>query len=469
MNLPLLTRAPIRVRLTAWYVLLLALVLAAFGTGVYLLMRHNLYQSLEESIEARAETLAGSAVYEDGPPNLNIQPGASTPEEAEQFVRVFDGSGVVTTDTTMAIGPIPVNHQAVVAGLAGGTTSYRLQAGPEGETFRVGSFPIVREGRTVGVLEVGQSEDDTSETLATLLLIIGLAYPVTLAVASLGGLFLAGRALAPVSKITGMASRISEENLSQRLDLNLPDDELGRLAHTFDQMIARLDDAFRRQRQFTADASHELRTPLTIIKGRIDVSLQRDRDPDAYREVLLEVNEEVDHLIRLAGSLLTLTRADAGQIPLALDTIEIGEIVTGVFEQVQPAATAKGVGLQVEHGPPLTINADEDLILQLMLNLVDNAIKYTPSGGQVRANWALEEDKLLVSVKDNGVGIAPEHTANIFDRFYRVDSARSRTDGGVGLGLAISRWIAEAHGGEVLVESRPGAGSAFTIVLPMHH
>ena len=222
-------------------------------------------------------------------------------------------------------------------------------------------------------------------------------------------------------------------------------------------MTGRLDESFRRQRQFTADASHELRTPLTIIKGRIDVSLAREREPEAYRQVLVEVNEEVDRLIRLAGSLLTLTRADAGQIPLLLEAVDIGDIVTGVVEQVRPAA-AKGVDLRLGSGLPVSIQADQDLLLQLMLNLVDNAVKYTPSGGQVSVSWGLDENQVEMTVLDTGIGIPPEHVHRIFDRFYRVDAARSRNDGGAGLGLAISRWIALAHGRRYLRRKRRGAG-----------
>ena len=179
--------------------------------------------------------------------------------------------------------------------------------------MRVKTLPIVRDGRVSGVMEVGLAADDVSDTLARFLLIVGVAYPLALALASLGGLFLAGRALSPVDKVTRLARRISAEDLGQRLNLRLPDDEVGRLARTFDEMIARLDEAFRCQREFIADASHELRTPLTVMKGQIDVSLQREREPEVYRQVLSMVNEEVDRLIRLAGSLLTLARADAGR------------------------------------------------------------------------------------------------------------------------------------------------------------
>ena len=297
---------------------------------------------------------------------------------------------------------------------------------------------------------------------------MGIAYPITLVVAGFGGIFLAGRALSPIDKITRTASHISGEDLSQRLNLQLPEDEVGRLARTFDEMISRLDDAFRRQRQFTADASHELRTPLTVIKGQIDVALQKERGPEAYRQILQVVNEEVDRLIRLAGTLLTLTRADAGDIPLAFEDVDVSEVVAGVVDHVRSTANDKGVGLHLDPGPHATIQVDEDLLLQLILNLLDNAIKYTPSGGQVTVGWRMNGNEVDLRVHDTGIGMSPEHLPYLFDRFYRVDKDRSRARGGVGLGLAIPRWIAEAHGGSVGVESEPGKGSAFTVVLPTH-
>ena len=295
---------------------------------------------------------------------------------------------------------------------------------------------------------------------------MGLAYPSILVVASLGGAFLAGLALSPVDKITRLARRLSAEDLGQRLDLSLPDDEVGRLARTFDEMIARLDDSFHRQRRFTSDASHELRTPLTIIKGQIDVALQRERDPESYRRVLQSVNEEVDRLIRLAGSLLMLTRADAGQIPLSVERVDVGSVVASSVDQVRPRAAQKGVDLRLDPGDSIAIAGDEDLLLQLVLNLLDNAIKYTRSGGQVFAGWNVDGDSVELRVQDTGIGIPSEHVPHVFERFYRVDKARSRDGGGVGLGLSIARWIAESHGGSVGVESTPETGSTFTCRLP---
>jgi heavy metal sensor kinase len=279
--------------------------------------------------------------------------------------------------------------------------------------------------------------------------------------------FLAGRALAPIDELTRVARQMSAEDLSQRLDIKLPDDEVGRLAQTFNQMIARLDEAFRRQRQFTADASHELRTPLTAIKGQTEVALQRDRSSEDYREVLRVINGEVDRMIRLVGSLLALARADAGQMPIAREPVELGRILTDAAEQVSPAAAAKGIDLELRPGPEITFVADEDLLLQLALNLLDNAVKYTPEHEFIGISWAIENGDAVFRITDTGLGIAPEHLHQVFGRFYRVDQSRSQANGGAGLGLSICRWITEAHGGSLTVESTPKRGSTFTVRLPL--
>ncbi len=459
----MLRRAPIRLRLTLWYVLLLAVILVAFSAGVYLLLRHDLYQNLNESLEAQADGLRSGVQFEGERPVFG---GQLPPGSEERFARVFDASGEVTWESAEEIGQMPVDEGAVMRALAGEPSRRSVRPIGDDDRIRVIAVPIIREGAVVGVMEVGRPEEEVSETLGSLLLILGIALPVTLVVAGFGGVFLAGRALSPIDRIRRAARRMSAEDLGQRLDLDLPDDEVGKLARTFDEMIGRLDDAFGRQRQFTSDTSHEIRTPLTIIKGQIEVSLQRERGGEEYRRVLRAVNEEVDRLIRMAGSLLTLTRADAGQIPLRIEDVDVPGIERGVVEQLRPSASAKGVGLEVEEGPVALIEADEDLLLQLMLNLVDNAIKYTPKGGRVNVGWRLGGGGVEVWVKDTGAGIPEEHVPYLFDRFYRVDKARSRSEGGVGLGLAISRWIAEAHGGGIRVESAPGAGSTFTVALP---
>jgi heavy metal sensor kinase len=455
----------IRVRLTLWYVVLLAGILAVFSGGVFLGLRENLNTNLNDSLDNRADIVRSLVSYEDGRPTLGGADIPGDPLEGEHFARVFDSSGDVIFDNSSPAGAVPLNEDELAEALSG--TATRASTDTAREPLRILTTPLRQDSAVVGAVQVGLSEGDFRETLNTLTLIIAIAYPITILVASAGGVFLAGRALSPIDRLTRVARQITAEDLSQRLDLDLPDDEVGRLARTFDEMIARLDDAFKRQRRFTADASHELRTPLTAIKGQAEVALQRDREPDAYREVLQAINHEVDRLIRLVASLLTLARADAGQIPIAREAVDLGRVVTDAVEQVRPAASARTIRLDVQSGPEIRLTADEDLLLQLVLNLLDNAVKFTPAGGSVNVSWGREDGQALVRVSDTGPGISPEHLPHIFERFYRVDSARTRAEGGAGLGLSISRWIAEAHGGSISAESAPGEGATFTVRLAL--
>jgi heavy metal sensor kinase len=454
----------IRFRLTLWFVLLLAITLAIFCAALYLALRHNLNSTLNDSLESRAEIVAGLVVDVDriDVAELTI-PG--DPVEGEEFVRVFDSSGNLVFDNSGENFRPPDDPAAVAAALSGARTRSNLDLGPK---LRALTAPIRANGQVIGAVEVGLSTDDLHSTLRTLLIIILAAYPLALVIASGGGVLLASRALSPIDGLTRTARRISAEDLSQRLDMRLPDDELGRLARTFDEMIARLDDAFRRQRQFTADASHELRTPLTAIKGQTEVALQRDRDPAEYRSVLRNVNLEVDRMIRLVSSLLTLARADAQQVPLARESISLGTLLSDAADQVRPVAESKGVTVRLRDGGDTELSADQDLLLQLILNLLDNALKHTPSGGSIDVSWRKEDGQAKVVVSDEGPGIPSEHLPHIFDRFYRVDKARSRDGGGVGLGLSICRWIAQAHGGSIEADNAPGQGATFTVQLPIH-
>ncbi len=459
-----INRHSVRLRLTLWYVLLLAVILAAFSAGVYMVMRHHLYNNLDESIDNYSNTLFDAIQYEGDQPTLPNRIAWGDPHEGDHFTRIFDTSGNLTFDDSALAGEVPIDTQAINNALAGESETRSVTV--DGDPMRVRTWPIVRDSQITGVLELGLSSGDISDTLNSLLIIMGIAYLVTLITASLGGVFLAGRALSPIDKLTQMARRITAEDLGQRLNLHLPDDEVGRLANTFDEMIARLDDAFRRQQQFTSDASHEIRTPLTIMKGQIDVALQREREAETYRQILQAVNEQVDHLIRLAEGLLTLTRADASQIPLTFDRFKFADAVAGAMEQVAPLAGQRGVQIQLAPSNNVTLWADEDLLLQLLLNLLDNAIKYTPSGGQVTIGWNLDGAQVVLCVQDTGIGISEEHIPHIFDRFYRVDKSRGRAEGGTGLGLAISKWIVEAHGGSIYVESTEGKGTTISVHLP---
>ncbi len=461
---------PIRVRLTLWYVLLLAAVLLIFSGALYLALRITLYDDLDDILRSSAALIANTLEV-DAQGRLTAGPGQSVlwnnPKRGEHFWRVLDPSGQVMEQAGVQdMGGLPVDPAVMAAAMAGQEVVQTVRAG--GDPVRVYTAPVYHGGQIIGVVQEGISLDDVHKTLAIFRWILILALPVTLALASVGGLFLASRALRPVDHITRTAQSISARGLSQRLNLNLPDDELGRLACTFDAMIARLDGAFRRQRRFTADASHELRTPLTIIKGDLSLALARPRDAAYYHRVLTEIDEEVDQMSRLVERLLTLARADAEGVSLHRQTVDLSVLLADLTEQTRPLAEAKGLALTAQIAPGLTASVDPDAVTQIVLNLLDNAIKYTASG-RVRLSARRTgpgNDEIRIAISDSGPGIPAEHLPHVFDRFYRVDRARSRELGGAGLGLAIARELAHAHGGDVTVHSVAGEGSTFTARLP---
>jgi heavy metal sensor kinase len=266
-----------------------------------------------------------------------------------------------------------------------------------------------------------------------------------------------------------MARQVEAGDLQQRVPVPRPHDELRELALTFNQMIARLDDAFSRQRRFVADASHELRTPVSAIRSMTDVALLREKTPDEYVGVLWDINAEAERLGRLISDLLALARADEGQTPLDRRLLRLDLIAADVAAVSALLASEKSIRLAVETSGPVEVLGDADRLLQAVLNLLHNALTYTPanSGGSVTIRVWAEVDMALLAISDTGIGIEPEHLPYIFERFYRADPARIHSYGGSGLGLSIVSWVVGAHGGSVKVESRPGYGSTFTIRLPL--
>ena len=297
--------------------------------------------------------------------------------------------------------------------------------------------------------------------------------PLTILVASAGGYFLARKNLAPVADMTARAGHISESTLQERLAVQNPHDELGRLATTFNGLLDRLNMAFERQRRFIADASHELRTPLAILQGESEVALSNPaRSPDEYRESLNVLQYEARRLARIVEDMFTLTRADAGQYPVIFREVYLDELVTECAHSVRTLAAAKSITLAVEPSGELPICGDESLLSRMLLNLLDNAIKYTPFGGKITVATSATAGGAQVTVRDNGPGIAPEFQPRIFERFFRADQARTRANSasgsasGAGLGLSIAKWIAEAHHGTLLLTRSDSSGTVFTVSLP---
>jgi heavy metal sensor kinase len=327
------------------------------------------------------------------------------------------------------------------------------------------SGPYAIDGLPV-VIRVARSEARLRHELGEMLLILGLGLPVAVGIAGFGGYGLARRALAPVGQMADRARTITAERLSERLPVVNPDDELGHLAAIFNETFTRLERSFEELRRFTADASHELRTPLTAIRSVGEVGLREHRDENAYREIIGSMLEEADRLGHLVDSLLTLSRADAGQVKLTLSRVDLVELVREVANHLGVLAEEKRQSLAVDAIAPVFATVDRVVFRQAVINLVDNAIKYSPEGGHVRIVVRDQPQGPALEVIDTGHGIGVEDQKRIFDRFYRVDKARSRAMGGTGLGLAIARWAMEAHGGRLELESEEGRGSTFRIMLP---
>jgi len=322
------------------------------------------------------------------------------------------------------------------------------------------------EGRPV-FMRAAQSENAAHAELARIAWILGIGLPLGAVCAAAVGYRLARRALAPVDRLATRASAITADRLGERLPVETPDDELGRLARAFNATLARLEQSFDRTRRFTSDASHELRTPLTAIRSVGEVGLQESRSPESYREIIGSMLEEVDRLNQLVESLLTLSRADAGDVKLARQPLDLASLVEDTVTHLQVLAEEKGQRVVTELGRPTTLSADPVLLRRAVVNLLDNAIKYSPAGTSIYVTLSMRDGQAVLSIRDQGPGISAVDQTRIFDRFYRVERSRSREKDGVGLGLAIARWLTEAHGGQLTVESEEGRGSTFRISLPL--
>jgi heavy metal sensor kinase len=458
----------IRVRLTLWYLLLLAIILVGFSAVLYFLLDNGLDNQIDNDLRTAAEQVRGVVNQQGGQLVVLRTEGESelTPlGERGVLARVIGLDGKVIE----GVGPystLPVPGSSLEVARQG-QPNFDQEYTSDGTPVRLYTVPFNENGSTYGFVEVGQSLKSAQDTLHDLLLVLAVVVPATMVVASAGGWFLGVRALSPIDRITQSARRISAEDLRQRLNLNLPNDEVGRLAGTFDAMLDRLEEAFERQRRFTADASHELRTPLTIMKGDIGVALNRPRSVAEYKQVLGDLEEEVDRLTRLVEDLLLLARADANQPLLHSQPLDLRELLVGVLGQVQSMSEDKGHTLELDAPASIPMWGDPDKLVRLFFNLLDNAVKYSQCGERITVRvLRTEPASVLVEVADNGPGMSVEQVAHIFDRFYRADTSRSRSTGGTGLGLSMARWIAEAHGGRLGVQSSPGHGSTFSVWLP---
>ncbi|MBI5599044.1 MAG: HAMP domain-containing protein [Deltaproteobacteria bacterium] len=469
----------VRTRLTFWYVSLLTVSLVAFGLSSFYALSRVYITRIDEQIHSVAGMIAHTIVRPPGelrlPRNFDIIFerffGIRT---GGNYIQVLDASGrVAARSSTLESFELPVSDEAL-KGAAEGRTTYEIVKTFGTYPVRVVTVPVVvrAEGarELVAVVQVGSSLEGMEEIFHYMFYFFGFGIFASVAVASCVGWFLARKALKPVADITRMARRISAERLNERLNITGPEDEIGRLASTFNEMIARLERSFRQVKQFTEDASHELKTPLTVMKGEIEVALRGNPSEDEFKEVMLSTLEEIDRMSHIVKNLLTLARADfTGEsgVKMALKPVRLDGIITERFEQLRKIAVTKGLGLEIKGSTPLIVEAEPLMLGQVVYNLIDNAVKYTPGGGTVEISLEREGGSAILIVKDTGIGIAPEDLPYIFDRFYRVDRARTREVGGAGLGLSICREIVESFGGLIEVASEPAKGSTFTVRLPL--
>jgi len=426
----------------------LTLIVCIFSAGILLFVEARLYAGLDAQLGQEIATIG--KIYREEPDELK--------DLASHWgITLFqvDEAGGIRQQTEAW------EREGLSRAQQLGDSASLSWTAPNGRRYRVHSV-------SESSYRVAAAVDETSlrDTLWTLAVILAMGIPFAAGLAIAGGYFLAGRVLSPVGAMAQKAREITAESLAKRLPVDNAQDEFGRLATVFNDTLSRLQDAFERLRRFTADASHELRTPLTAMRSVGEVALQNTLDAVTYRDVIGSMLEEVDRLTRLVESLLILTRAESGKIQLAPEAMDLAGLAGHVIDQLRVLADEKQQ--ELTRRTPIRVHATGDaaLIRQALMNLIHNAIKYTPNGGTITVEVNATDGRAMIEVRDTGPGIPAEHRDRIFDRFYRVDASRSREEGGVGLGLAIARWAVEANGGQIELASDGTDGSLFRVILP---
>lgn len=453
----------LRARFALWLTVLILAFLSAFGGYVYVSQHRAAYNAVDDALTLGAQQVIAS-LYEDDGSILMPLPDSTAPDliefttmaERGLTLRVLSPNGeILQTIGLFSQEPLPVP-------LPNEPEFQTIPETNEVDRIRVYTLPILEDEKIIGWIQSAQSLTDAEESLDRLRAALLIGIGALSLLAGFAGYFLAARALAPIDKITATARRISAEDLSSRLNLPNHGDEVSRLADTFDDMLARIESGFARERQFTADASHELRTPLAAMQTILDFTRASERPAAEYRQALDDLAEESDRLQNLVEGLLILARNENG-LKLDKRQVDLTLLLADVTDSLRPLAESKRLTLTFERTPSIGLFADPDALIRLFVNLLDNAIKYTERGG-VTVSAREEDDNILIEIADTGVGIPAEHLPHIFERFYRADSSRSSR--GAGLGLAITAQIVQGHGGRLEVQSEAGAGTRFIVRLP---
>lgn len=455
-------------RLVTWYAGVLTLVFLVLGSLTLIFLRHYLYSAVLDTQARRARQIADTLIASVDQTGEAVMARRVeelySPVVNDRFIRVTREGGDVLYvsgsphDGTFVPSDVPT---------LGAAAFDRDGVFERTASLPSGSLLISAVASRHYVVEVGVSTARTEETLRQVLLLLAVGLPIGVLIAVSGGFVLVRRALKPVNRIAHKAEEISQHNLSERLPVVHSGDELERLSISLNHMIARLEDAIQSSKRFVADASHELRTPLTVLRGELE-SLAQDPQLKAHTlESVGSLLEEVDRLAEIVESLLALSKLDAGEASSERVRFDLGELVTTTAEQMSLLAEDKSIRVECDAAPNVIVEGDRSRMKQVVVNLLDNAIKYTPNGGNVLLRIARDGDNAVLEVADNGIGIPTEALPHMFKRFFRVDDSRSRDQGGAGLGLSIVKSICTAQGAEVDVTSRPGGGSCFRVRQPL--
>jgi two-component system, OmpR family, heavy metal sensor histidine kinase CusS len=450
----------LRFRLVAWYSLLAALSMVVSDGLFYYEFRQLLLAQLDNSLEVTA--IQARKNLDDEVDGLEFDPRPDAPvltsllndAGVEIYLRSQDGTVKERFGETLVLSA----EQDVNPG-------FKTLSTPSGRWRTYTQEISTPNGRPPGWLTVARSLQPVDSTLSNLFHRHLLKVPFLLGMVGLGGLFLANRALKPIGQIAQMTRQVRiSGDLSQRVHYQgTTDDELARLATMFDEMLDSLQANFEQQKRFTADASHELRTPLTTLKGRLQVALSQSRSTEAYVDTLQAIEHEVDRLIRLSTDLLLLSRLEQNHQAVDFEPVDLSDFLLAIAAQIKPLAELKHLEFVTHIAPGLRVFGSPDHLIRLFLNLLDNAVKYTPVKGKVVLDAGVLNGAVVVSVSDNGIGISRDHLPHLFERFYRVEKSRSRSMGGTGLGLAIAQEIVHRHHGAISVDSQPENGSTFTV------
>lgn len=462
----------VRVRLTLWYVAVMVVVLAVYAVGVYTFVSRSVSQSLNDRL--RADFFWAAATVDEGPDGL-VMPAPQVDlllEDEAPWVQVWsdDGKQLLFINAEAMRRPLP-DAQKLAAGATDTIVSFPTSGAPirvmSGRSYVCPCVqdPVTLElvGRRRVTIQVARSEAAMRGQLRDLFLILVLGLPLAVGIAGVGGYVLARRALAPIEQMTARARTITAERLGDRLPVANPDNEMGRLATVFNETLGRLEASFDQMRRFTTDVSHELRTPLTAIRSVGEVGLRGYRDEAAYRGIIGSMLEEVDRLASLVDRLLTLSRAETRQARLSRDPVDLAELADDVVSHLSVLAEEKRQSLNIERQAAPVVSADRLVLRQALINLVDNAIKFTPAAGEVRIRISETPQDAVVDVIDSGPGISDEARERIFDRFYRANDANGS---GTGLGLSLAKGAVEALGGHLTLVATGAGGSAFRISIP---